>query len=470
MTDDCFLGIDLGTGSCKACLTAPDGRVLGFGQGDYAASGAAHAWTEQDPRGLFAGMTAASRAALESAHVSPGQVAAFSLGGAMHSLLALDAAGEPLTGVITWADGRGARQALRERTTPPAAERYQRTGCPAHGMYPLYKMLWMREEAPQLFARAARFATAKDYVVERLTGQWLLDYSLGAGHGLMDTRALAWDPEALALAGLTPAQLPALAGPAHALRLRSPQLAAQMGLLDGTPLILGCSDAVNSSLGAGAVLPGQATLMVGTSGALRLVSPQPILHPAARSWCYAIDPAHWLVGGAINNGGGAPSSLRDTPSPAAGRGLSFDELTALAAQAPAGSGGLLCLPFFAGERSPNWNLNARGVFFGLGLQHGAPHMARALLEGVAFRFRGLADMLVEVDCAPVDVRASGGFVHAPLWLEITASALNRRLRLPAFGETSCWGAAAWAAIGSGALESLEAAGALVQIDGEMAPT
>ena len=468
MAEEVFLGIDLGTGSCKACLLDRSGRALGFGQGEYAVP-AQHNWNEQDPRGLIGGMAAASRQALQDARVNANQVVAVSLGGAMHSLLALDAAGEPLTGIITWADGRGAKQAAAQRGTPQAGQRYQRTGCPAHGMYPLYKILWMREEAPELYARAARFATAKDYVLAQLTGEWLLDYSLGAGHGLMDTRTLAWDEEALELAGLSPRQLPALAGPRQRLRLNNAVLAGEMGLLNGTPLVLGCSDAVNSSLGAGAVLAGQATLMIGTSGALRLVAPQPVLHPAGRSWCYAIDAEHWLVGGAINNGGVAFAWLRDVLQQPCGEPLSFEALVALAGQAPAGSDGLLCLPFFAGERSPNWNLNARGVFFGLSLQHGAAHMARALLEGIAFRFRSLAEMLGEAGCDLREVRASGGFVHAPLWLQITASALRRELRLPASGETSSWGAAAWALIGAGALDSLEEAGALVAVEGSALP-
>ncbi len=469
MAEEYFLGIDLGTGSCKACVLDRGGRVMGFGQGAYPAGAGLSGWTEQDPRGLLVGMAAASRQALDAAQAAPGQVAALSLGGAMHSLLALDSAGEPLTGIITWADGRGARQAAAQRGTPEAVQRYRRTGCPAHGMYPLYKILWMREEAPDLFARAARFATAKDYALAKLSGEWLLDYSLGAGHGLMDTRGLAWDGEALALAGLRGDQLPRLGAPGEVLRLRDARMAAEMGLRVGTPLVLGCSDAVNSSLGAGAVLEGQATLMIGTSGALRLIAPQPVLHPAGRSWCYAIDAAHWLVGGAINNGGVALSWLRDLFNQAGGAELSFEQLVALAGQAPAGAGGLVCLPFFAGERSPNWNLNARAVFCGLSLQHGAAHLARALLEGIALRFRSLDEMLAEAGCQIREVRASGGFVHAPLWLQITASVMRRELRLPVSGETSCWGAAAWALIGAGALASLEEAGALAAVEGSALP-
>ncbi len=464
-----YLGIDLGTGSCKAALIDASGQIRGFGQGEYPAGAGQRQWNEQDPEGMMAGMLQAARQALESAGAGAEQVAALSLGGAMHSLLALDSQNQPLTGIITWADGRGAQHARRWRGSSLAQALYQRTGCPAHGMYPLYKLLWLREEQPALFARAARFITAKEFVLQRLTGEWWVDYSLAAGHSLMDTRALAWDDEALALAGLKTEQLSPPSAPQRVLRLTNASLAGQMGLRPGTPLVLGCSDAVNSSLGAGAVLPGKATLMVGTSGALRLVAGLPVLHPFGRSWCYAIDDAHWLVGGAINNGGVALSWLRDLFSQASGADLTFDQVIALAQQAPAGAGGVLCLPFFAGERSPNWNLNARAAFVGMSLQHGAPHIARALLEGVAFRFRSLAEMLAEAGCALAEIRASGGFVHAPLWLEITASALEQELLIPAWGETSCWGAAAWAMIGTGALPDMESASQLVPLERSVPP-
>lgn len=459
-----FLGIDLGTGSCKAVLLDDSGQARGFGQGDYPPA-PARRWDEQDPQGLLVGLAAAVRNALENAQAAPEQVAALSLGSAMHSLIALDRHGDPLTGVMTWADGRGARQAAAVRAAPLGDALYHRTACPPHGMYPLYKLLWMREEQPDLFAAAARFVTIKEFALERLTGDWLLDPSLGGGHGLMNAHSLAWDELALATAGIRREQLPILALPVQ----RSLLKANAIGLLPGTPVYLGCSDAVNSSLGAGGVLPGSATLMVGTSGALRLVTPQPVLHPQGQSWCYPIDPAHYLVGGALNNGGIPLTWLRDLFNQAAGTALDFDDVLALAGQAPAGAGGLLCLPFLAGERSPIYNENARGVFFGLSYRHEARHLARALLEGTAYRFRALAEMMAVAGCAPQEIRASGGFVRSALWLNLTSAILNQPLLLPAWGETSCWGAAAWALIGSGAWASLEEAAGRVRLEGSVQP-
>jgi gluconokinase len=356
-------------------------------------------------------------------------------------------------------DGRAAEQARAVAATPAAMRLYQETGCPAHGMYPLYKLVWLRENRPEVFRSANRYVSAKEYVGFRLTGSWQVDYSLAAGSGLLSTHTLDWSDGALALAGIRPEQLAPLAAPIDRLgRLRA-EIALPMGLPVNTPVVMGSSDAVNSSLGAGAVAPDQATLMVGTSGALRVIAPRPVLDPKGRSWCYAVDSAHWLVGGAIHNGGVALSWLRDCLSQAIARDsgarpLAFEDVLSLAERASAGSGGVICLPFFAGERSPNWNLNARAAFVGMALAHEARHLARALLEGIAFRFRSLLEVLVEIGLDVRQIAASGGFTQSEFWLRVMADALGRDLNVPVWGETSALAAAFWPFLSMGGAGSI----------------
>jgi len=468
MTDSTwFLGIDLGTGSCKSVVINENGDILGFGVGEYAGSDAHDRWQEQNPGMLLQAAIASVRNALSRAEVDSNQCAGLSIGGALHSLLALDRNGEPLTGVITWADGRAVDQAEAVRRQPLAARLYQQTGCPAHGMYPLYKIMWLRENRPEVFAKAWRYVSAKEYVCARLTGEYLLDYCLAAGSGLLNTHSLAWEPLCLDAAGIRQDQLAAPVFPLTVHKGLDPDMARQMGIRRDVPVVLGSSDAANSNLGAGAVLPWQATCMVGTSGAFRVLCPHPILDRQARSWCYVVDQAHWLVGGAINNGGVALSWLRDclnqalSDSAVAGS-LSFEDVLALARRSPAGSGGVICLPFFAGERSPYWNLNARAAFFGLGLSHGAIHLSRALVEGIAFRFKSLSDVLDEVGVAVKQVIASGGFTQSNFWLQVITDVLNREMVIPPWGETSCLGAAYWAMLGTGRAASLESLKDLVK--------
>ena len=455
-----FLGIDLGTGSCKSVIIDAQARPLGSGTGDYSKRETRGQWEEQDPQESISALIQSVRAAIQNAGVKPSACQSLSIGGAYHSLIALDKSGLPLTGVITWVDRRATKQAQAVRDAQRAGEIYQQTGCPVHSMYPLYKLIWLREEQPHIFKEAVRFVSAKEYVVQQLTGEYLLDVGVAGATGLLNTRSLTWNDASLELAGVRPDQLSPLAGPRQVLRSLDAELAAQMGIPRQTPLILGSADAVNSSLGAGAVLPGLATCMIGTSGGFRIIARHPMLDEQARSWCYAIDDEHWLVGGAINNAGLALTWLRDAFNRLLQAGanparLSFDDLITSASQVPPGAGGLICLPFFAGERSPNWNMDARGVFFGLNLDHDARHIVRALIEGVAFRLRSVRDVLVELGADVRQIRASGGYTHSELWPQIIASALNQALASPAWGETSSMGAAFWAMIGSGVVQRFE---------------
>jgi gluconokinase len=447
------------------------GHILGFGASDYAGANAPRHWQEQNPDELMAGVVRSVRAAIEQAGVTPAACQGLSMGGALHTIMAVDRAGRPLTGMITWTDARGTPQAQGLKPTPQAAELYQQTGCPVNGMYPLYKIWWLRQERPDLFAQAARFVTAKEFVFEKLTGERVIDYALASGSSLLNIHTLNWNALSLDLAGITAANLAPPSRPLTLFRGLDATMAEALGLPAQTRVVLGSSDAANSSLGAGAVQPWQATCMIGTSGAFRVMAPRPALDEKARLWCYVADETHWLVGGAINNGGIAFSWLKESLAPAltGAAELSFSDLTSLAGQVPAGAGGLVCLPFFAGERSPNWNENARAAFFGLTLHHDIRHLARAVLEGVAFRLRSLTDILSDLVGDIHEVRASGGFTHSTLWPQIIASALNRDLRVPTWGETSALGAAFWAMRGAGVLTTFEQAGELVSIGSQFQP-
>lgn len=455
-----YIGIDLGTGSCKSVVVDHEARVLGFGAGAYSGITARERWHEQDPRDLLKATVSSVKDAVTKAGVSSEDCAGLSLGGSLHSLLALDRHGDPLTGVITWADQRAVDQALAIRDLPIGGDLYRETGCPAHTLYPLYKIMWLRDKSQDIFQQTWRFVSAKEYVFSRLTGEYLVDYSLASGSGLLNTHSLRWNPPSLELAGIREDQLSPLCSPFTIRRGLTTDLAREMDIPWNVSVVVGSSDAVNSTLGAGAVMPWQATCMVGTSGALRVMSPRPILDRKARTWCYAIDETHWLVGGAINNGGAALTWFRDCMNQALTHGLqknplTFEDVLALASQVKAGAGGMICLPFFAGERSPNWNPNARALFFGMTLHHDGRHLARALLEGIAFRFKNLYEVLTDMGIETRQIVASGGFVRSDFWLQVMTDALNRELTIPAWGETSALGAAFWAILAAANGNSLE---------------
>ena len=460
MTDSTwFLGIDLGTGSCKSVVIDHNATVLGFGVGEYSAADTRSRWQEQNPGDLVQAAIISVQKSIAAAGVDSNQCAGLSIGGALHSILAIDGKGEPLTGVFTWADGRAVSQAEAVRKQPLGKKLYEQTGCPAHGMYPLYKIMWLQVHAPEVFRHTWRFTTAKEYIYSRFTGEYLVDYCLAAGSGLLNTHSLTWDSMSLDTAGIRPDQLSPPASPLTVHNGLDPDIAGQMGIRQDVPVVLGSADAANSNIGAGAILPWQATCMIGTSGAFRVLYPQPVLDRQIRSWCYAVDDKHWLVGGAINNGGVALSWLKDCLNQAisgsTADSLSFEDVLRLAGRAPAGSGGVICLPFFAGERSPHWNLNARAVFFGMSLTHDAAHLSRALVEGIAFRFKSLNDIMTDIGIDVKQIIASGGFTQSDFWLQVVTDVLNRNMKVPSWGETSALGAAYWAMLGTGCVDRLE---------------
>lgn len=461
------IGVDFGTGSCKSVILSVTGTVLGIGSGDYFAQNFHAQWEEQNPESLINGMILSVRKAIQSTGVHPDACIGLSIGGALHSLVALDKKNRPLTGIMTWADGRAIKQVKEISQRYDMHEHYLHSGCPNHPMYPISKIIWLREEVPEVFRYANWFISAKEYVIFRLTGRHIVDYNTASGTGLLDTRNLVWDDISLKMAGIQPEWLSKLEDPQNIIGQVDARLTARMRLRNNTPIILGGADAVNSSLGSGAVHTNQLTCMVGTSGAMRVIVKQPVFDPQERIWCYAIDSSHWLVGGAINNGGLAlwwlqnafSQGKREPPT----NKLEFVDIITWAEEIEAGAEGVICLPFFTNERSPNWNPNARAVFFGLTLQHDQRHMARAVLESVGFRLRSVLDVLKEVIGEPGEIRASGGFIQSKLWVQVITDVFDKNLLIPAQKETSSVGAAFWALLGTKVVDRIESLSSYVNI-------
>ncbi|HLN61201.1 MAG TPA: FGGY family carbohydrate kinase, partial [Symbiobacteriaceae bacterium] len=259
-----IVALDLGTTSCRALVFGLDGRVVGQASRTYPLSTPRPGWVEQDPMHLLTAADAVVPEAVARAGVTPADVAGVVLCTYMHSLIALGPAGEYLTPIMTWADTRSVAQVDQVRAMPDWHDLYARTGCPPHTMYPLYKFLWLKEHNRALLEGATRWASIKELLIERWTGQWALDYNLATGTGLLNCHTLDWDEEALRLAGVRREQLSPVVPNMQTFAL----LPGRLGLLPGTPVVAGAGDGVLSSLGSGAIEPGVVAAMVGTSGAV----------------------------------------------------------------------------------------------------------------------------------------------------------------------------------------------------------
>jgi gluconokinase len=444
-----ILGIDLGTTACKAVVVSEEGRVAGGGSADYPLHVPRADWAEQDVSDVWQGMLSATRAALASGGCAPATIEAIGLSGAMHSLLPLDSKGQPLGRALTWADQRGAPHLPGLRESLDAHAIYQRTGCPIQSLYWPCKLLWFKEQRPDVWRSVSVWASIKDYILGQLTGRTVMEHSMASATGLLDIHSREWLSALLDALSLPPERLPELASTQAVAGGLTADAAEALGLLPGTAVIAGATDGALANLGAGAIGPGRVGLTIGTSGAVRLSSAEPRLDERERTWCYILTEDMWLVGGAINNGGIVLRWARDEFA-----WPDYDALMAAAGQIAPGAEGLLFLPYLAGERSPYWNARARGVLFGLSLHHSRAHIARALMEGVAFRLYSIFKVLEE-SADVTEVRATGGFTQSELWVQIVADVLGHEIVLPDAQELSALGASYLAMKAMGRLDNLE---------------
>ena len=462
-----MLGVDIGTTSTKAVLFTTQGQVVAQHAVEYPLLCTTPGMAEQDPLQIYEAVLSAISNAVGDSHVESAQIALVSFSAAMHSVIAVGPDGELLSNSITWGDNRAGAWANRIRDELGGHEIYLRTGTPIHPMSPLCKIMWLRHDQPQLFARTARFVGMKEYVLYRLFGEWLVDHSIASATGMFNLQQLDWDHGALELLGIGPQHLSKLVPTTHHLSGLAPAMAQQLGLSPATPFVIGANDGVLSNLGVNAIGPGQVAVTIGTSGAMRSVIDKPLTDPSGRTFCYALTAKHWVVGGPTNNGGSIFHWVRNelaTAESAAAKaaGLDpYDALTKIAEGVSAGAEGLLFHPYLAGERAPLWNADARGSYFGLATHHGKPHMIRAALEGVIFSLYSILPAVEGLIGPTTHMMATGGFARSALWRQMMADIFEREVVVPQSVESSCLGAAVLGLYALGKVDSLDVIGAMV---------
>ena len=452
------LAVDVGTTSTKAVVFDPDGGRHGSSEKGYPLLTPSPGQEVQDPSVV----TEAALQAIGEAISAGASVAGLAFSSAMHSLVGLDGNDRPVTQLLTWADGRAAEQASRLRAEHP--QLHPRTGTPLHPMAPLPKLVWFRENQPEVFARARRWVGIKELIVHRLTGEWVIDVSCASGTGLMALESLEWDAEALALAGIGAEQLSRIVPAKQTL----PLLDDGLGLAQGTPVVVGAGDGPLANLGVGAVRPGVAACSIGTSGALRLMVEHAAVDQSRRLFCYALTEGRWVIGGAINNGGVVLEWAGGALAPELGPHAE-GQLLDLAASVPPGSQGLLMLPYLFGERAPHWSGLAGGAYVGLRNFHGRAHLIRAVLEGVCQQLALVLTSLREAGNEVREIRAAGGFARSQLWRQMLTDVLGMAVGFPAGPQGSAFGAALVGMEALGIVDSMDRASELIRLDQMLEP-
>lgn len=461
MTANFILAHDLGTTGNKATLFDREGKLVSSAFAAYPTHYPHPNWAEQEPADWWAAVCSTTRQLLAQTGVATSDIAAVGLCGQMMGCTPVDAQGTPLRSCIIWADQRAQVQANQIAEQCGAEAIYQRSGHRPSPAYTAAKILWLRDEQPDIFHKTACFLQPKDFIVQQLTSRFATDYSDASGTLLFDLVERRWATDFLATLGLSEQVLPALY-PSTAIVGEVTRTAADAtGLAVGTPVVIGGGDGACAGVGAGVVEPGDAYCYIGSSSWISISTLQPIRDPAQRTFTFHhLHPEHYAPMGTMQAAGGA----RDW----AWRLLQEAELDldAAAATVSPAANGLIFLPYLLGERSPHWNPLARGAFIGLAMPHSKPQLARAVLEGVALNLRLILDALRSSYSAahradahnnngqsepPIQaIRLIGGGGKSDLWPQMLADCFNLPIhQLALTGEATSWGAAVAAGVAVG---------------------
>ena len=464
-----FLGIDTSTTSSKALLIDERGEVIAVASSPHTLQTPRLLWSEQYPREWWEAVAASIKSVLEKAGISGEGIGAVGLTGQMHGLVLLDEDGNVLRPAILWNDQRTQSQCDEIHQIIGKEKFIQITGNVALTGFTAPKILWVKENEPDIFTQAKHVLLPKDYIRHKLTGEYAMDKADGAGTVLFDLKSRDWSDEVLSALGIPREWMPKTFEGTDFTGYVTEEAASLTGLKVGTPVAAGGGDQAAGAVGVGAVEPGIVGLTVGTSGVVFATTPSALIEPEGRlhAFCHAV-PRMWHFMGVMLSAAGSLQWYRDMLAP----NMSFDELLKEAESIPAGSEGLQFLPYLSGERTPHPDPLARGAFIGLTLRHSRAHMTRAVLEGVSF---GLKDSFTLIQNAGLgaitQVRASGGGTKGALWRKILASVLEAEL-VTAEGTTegAAYGAALLAGVGAGAWTDVAAACKLcIKITGSTQP-
>ncbi len=462
---EAVLGIDVGTTAVKAILVASNGRVLAEAEAEQEVVVPQPAWAEQHPDTWWESTQTAVAEVVRSA--APVEVRAIGLSGQMHSSVFLDADDEVIRPALLWNDGRTTPQCRQITETLGLDGLRDTVGNLALEGFTAPKVLWLRDNEPEHYARLRKLMLAKDYVRLKLTGETATEPSDAAGTLLFDVRERRWSGEVLKALDIDSEVMPAVVGSTEVSGTLLPYVAESMGLPPGTPVVSGGADNAAGATGSGVIREGQVQASIGTSGTVLtpLNSPRVDDRMSLHTFCHCADDL-WYLMGVILSAGSSLQWLRGITHP----GATYDEMTAEAAQVKPGAKSLFFLPYLTGERTPHNDSNARGVFFGLHLGHSSAHMVRAVMEGVCFAMRDSLELMRGLGAKVSSARAIGGGARSALWRQMQADVYGVPVEVLGSSGGPAYGAAVMAAVGAGMFGSIaEASESWVSVETTIEP-
>lgn len=450
-----FMGLDISTTSAKALIMDDAGNVIAVKGTPQPISQPKPLWSEQTPRDWWEGMVAAIKGAIADAGIAGSDIKGLGLTGQMHGLVMLDVDGNVLRPSILWNDQRTQAQCDAMTAAVGFERLIELTGNRALTGFTAPKILWVRDNEPEVYARCEHILLPKDYIRYELTGDYATDLAGASGTSLLDVANRQWSKTVVDALDIPESWLPQVHEGPQVTGTISARASELTGLKEGTPVVGGGGDQAAGAVGMGCVQPDIIGLTVGTSGVVFAPLAQYAYEPEGRlhAFCHAV-PGQWHFMGVMLSAAGSLQWYRDAFAP----DMAFDALLQETADVPAGSDGLFFLPYLTGERTPHPDPMARGAFIGMTSRHTRGHMTRAVLEGVAY---GLKDSFTLIDRVGLpeqfEVRISGGGAKSAIWQQIICDVIGAPLENISTTEGGAYGSAILAAVGHGVYPTVQEA-------------
>lgn len=457
-----LLGVDLGTSGTKTVLFDENGQTIASKTIEYPLLQPKNGWAEQDPKCWYDATINSIKAVLTESKVNNHDVVALSIAGQMHGLVMLDKNGKVLRNAILWCDARTQKQCDEITTLVGKKRLIEINANPALTGFTAPKILWVRENEPEIYKQCATILLPKDYVRYMLTGQKAQEISDASGTNLLDITKRQWSQEILDKLSIDKSLLPPLVDSEAIAGTITKEIAELTGLKEGTIVAGGAGDNAAAALGTGVCKEGDAFVTLGTSGVIFAHTNKPAIDPLGRvhTFCAAVKNS-WTAMSCTLAAGLSLRWMRDElyskeklEEEAKGEDV-YNLMTAKASDIPLGSDGLIYLPYLMGERSPVLDANARGVFFGLSAMHTKAHMTRAVLEGITLSQRHNLEVLHEMEIVPKNLTACGGGARSPFWRQLLADILKCKIVTTTSKEGPALGAAILAGVAAGIFPSVE---------------
>jgi xylulokinase len=461
MGKNIFLGIDLGTTGTKVVVMNSRGKLITSESAEYSILNPKQQFAEQNPDDWWNAVTKMTNNIFREYPELKEKIAAVGIAGQMHTHVYMDENNNVLRNAITWMDQRS--QSIVDRINNKEKNKKLIFDITANFLTPTYtapNIIWVKENQPEIYSKTEKILLAKDYVKFKLTGEMVTDYSDAAGTLLFDTENLKWADELFEIYNIDKSLMPSLAPSASVIAEVSEEAAELTSIPAGTPVINGSADHAATALGAGVTEPGEVAAILGTAGVISVVSDERIGDPDERIFCwnYCLEDK-WVNLAPMQTAGAALNWFKNNFDE--NNEDAFDEYNKNIVEIDEGSNGLIFLPYLMGERSPIWDSDAKGIFFGLRMNHTKYHFVKAIMEGVGFAFKNNLEVMEELGIKIDEMKFLGGGSKSENWMEIMAGVLNKKIKAVVGSETGALGISIMCGLALGIYDSPKQAAELL---------